>query len=66
MEPLATDGSPRLGPREQKDSLSDSQASTSTSASSFVDVKDPVKVGDTAVPAVPSKLSPRRGRADSA
>ena len=52
------DGLPRLGPREQKDSLSDSQASTSTSASSFVDVKDLVRVGDTAVPTVPSKLSP--------
>ncbi len=57
MKPFAMNNSSRLSLREQKDSLSDKQALTSTSALSFVNVKDLVKVSDTAVPAVPFKLS---------
>lgn len=58
--------SSRLSFREQKDSLSDRQASTSTSASSFVDVKDSMKVDDKTVFVVSFKLSSWRERADSA
>ncbi len=57
--------SSRLSSREQKDSLSDRQASTSTSVSSFVDVKDLVKIDDTTVLAISFKLSSWREKADS-
>ncbi len=66
MKSLATNDSSRLNSREQKDSLSDRQASTSTSALSFVDVKDLVKIDDMTVFAISFKLSSRRESADSA
>ncbi len=65
MKSLAMNDSSRLSSREQKDSLSDRQASTSTSVSSFVDVKDLVKIDNTTVLAISFKLSSWRERADS-
>jgi len=63
---LATNDSSRLKLHEQKDSFSDRQASTSMSVSSFVDVKDLMKIDDTTVFTISFKLSSRKERANSA
>ncbi len=49
--------SSRLNSREQKDNLLNKQALTSTSALSFINVKDLVKINDMTVSAIPFKLS---------
>ncbi len=57
MKPLAMNDSSRLNSREQKDNLLNKQALTSTSALSFINVKDLVKINDMTVSAIPFKLS---------